>query len=290
MGVVLNVMGASIAVAQDRLSVAVSILPAKYFVERIGGDKVDVFAVIPPGSNPVSYEPKPKQVARLSKTPLYLSMGVPFERVWLQKLTQINASIEVVDATQGMIRRTMVAHHHEGETAEEHAQHVDEQARDPHLWVSPPHVRLIANTIRDQLVQQMPAFADDFRRNHAAFVKEINQLDDEFNALFSTQKGPRSFMVFHPAWGYFADTYGLTQVPIELEGKEPGPRELAALILQAKQQGVKTIFVQPEFARKQAEIIAQEIGAEVVRTSVLVEDWLGNLRTVGAAFAASMEQ
>jgi len=156
------------------------------------------------------------------------------------------------------------------------------------VWTSPPLVRRIVGVIRDKLAALNPAYAADFSRNHDVFVAELETLDRELHALLDPLPN-RRFMVFHPAWGYFADTYGLTQVPIEREGKAPGARALAALIDQAQQEKIKVVFVQPQFDRRQARQVAQAIGGAVIAVDPLAADYVDNLRRVGREFAQALQ-
>jgi zinc transport system substrate-binding protein len=201
---------------------------------------------------------------------LYVRTGVPFEDAWMERIRSANPRMQVIDVRDGITLRT----------------HADES--DPHVWTSPPLVRHMVGVIRDKLSTLDPAHAADFARNHDAFVAELQALDRELRALLDPLPN-RKFMVFHPAWGYFADTYGLTQVPIEREGKEPGARALAALIEQAKQEKIKVVFVQPQFDKRNARQVAQAIGGAVIAVDPLAADYIDNLRRVGREFARALQ-
>lgn len=166
----------------------------------------------------------------------------------------------------------------------DHGQHVDIRMKDPHVWLSPPLVRIICQEIRDTLIKHDPENADTYNQNYLNFAKEINKLDSDLLNTFLNKGKHFSFMVYHPSWGYFARTYGLTQLPIELEGKEPSPKELTQLIKLAKQQSVQAIFVQPQFSQKSAKAIASSIGAKVLVADPLAEDWEANMRKVAKTF------
>ncbi len=155
-------------------------------------------------------------------------------------------------------------------------------------WVSPPLVRHMVGLIRDKLTELDSRHEADFARNHEAYVAELDELDLELRALLDPLPN-RKFMVFHPAWGYFADNYGLTQVPIENEGKEPGARALVALIEQAKRENIRVVFVQPQFDKRQARQVAQAIGGVVVAVDPLAADYVDNLRRVGREFARALQ-
>jgi zinc transport system substrate-binding protein len=154
------------------------------------------------------------------------------------------------------------------------------------VWLSPPLVKIQARHIADGLIAVDPANRSRYEENLAGFLREIEALDSDLKALFAGSPGAR-FMVFHPSWGYFAKAFGLEQVPIEIEGKEPKPAQLKELIHQAREHGIKVVFVQPQFSAKSAEMVAREIGGQVVAADPLAADWAENLREVGRRFKAA---
>lgn len=267
----------------DRLNVTVSILPQSYFVERIGGNHVNVNVMAGPGDEPHTYEPKPEQLKALSKAAAYFSIGVDFENAWLDRIASANSEMLMVDTTQGIERMPMVTHYHEEEGGE-HAHDQELENPDPHIWTSPQLVKIQAQTIYEALVQIDPEHRAAYEANLQRFLQDTNALDADIRETLKGIKN-RKFMVFHPAWGYFADDYGLEMVPIEIGGQEPSAAELAALISAAKKEGIQVIFAQPEFSTKAAETIAKEIGGKVLLISPLAPGWLGNLRQVADTFA-----
>ena len=164
----------------------------------------------------------------------------------------------------------------------------DDQEQDPHVWTSPVLARHMIGRIRDKLTELAPTHAEAFARNHDTYVAELEALDRELHALLDPLPN-RNFMVFHPAWGHFADAYGLKQVPIEIEGKDPKPAQLKELIQHARENGIKVVFVQPQFSTKSAELIAREIGGQVAFANPLAEDWMANLRQVADKFEAALK-
>ena len=270
---------------EEPLPVCVSILPQKYFVEKVGGNLVHVSVMVPPGANPHLYEPKPGQMAALAKMKIYFAVGVTFEDVWLPRLAAINPEMRIVHTEEGIQKIAMESHvHGEGKTGEDH----DHQGiKDPHVWLSPPEVKIQARNILRALQEVDPLHEAVYEKNFKAFEKEINALDEDLRQIFAGKKGMK-FMVFHPSWGYFARAYGLTQVPVELEGKEPKPGQLKALIELAKREGIKVIFVQPQFSARSAEIIAKAIGGQVVFADPLSPDWSNNLRDQAEKFKAAL--
>ena len=159
---------------------------------------------------------------------------------------------------------------------------------DPHVWLAPAPVKIQAGHILKALSEADPKNSLSYVAGYEAFLKELDTLDGEMKALFSGRKG-ENFMVFHPSWGYFAEAYGLEQVPVEVEGKEPKAAQLQSLIRRARKEGVKVVFVQPQFSVKSAEMIAREIGGQVVRVDPLAENWDANLREVARKFSAALK-
>ncbi len=297
----------------EPLRVFASVVPIQTFVEKTGRKHVDPRVMVRPGFNPHTYDPTPRQISALAGAALYVRTGVPFENAWMERIRSANPGMQVLDAREGISLRELEAHWHDkaGHDAEHpaeqdhghtraadvphddhdgqdayNAEHNHEQ--DPHVWTSPPLVRHMVGLIRDKLAELDPAHAADFTRNHDAFVAELEALDRELHTLLDPLPN-RRFMVFHPAWGYFADTYGLIQVPIEREGKEPGARALAALIDQAKREKIKVVFVQPQFDKRQARQVAQAIGGVVIAVDPLAADYVDNLRRVGREFARALQ-
>ena len=162
------------------------------------------------------------------------------------------------------------------------------RALDPHIWLSPPLVKQQARVIFDTLVSIDAAHADAYGEGYRAFLAEIDDLDSEIRGLFNGIEGRNRFMVFHPSWGYFATAYGLEQVPIEAEGREPNSAELMKLITFAKEQGITVIFVQPQFSRRSAEVLAREIGGVVITADPLAEDWNANLQSVARSMREAL--
>jgi len=264
--------------ADDRLKVFVSIVPQKYFVEKIGGDLVDVSVMVQPGANPAVYEPKPQQMAGLTKAEIYFAVGVPFETVWLKKIAGVNTEMMIVHTEDGIEKMPMKAGHHHGEETDHTG------VKDPHIWLAPPFVMIQARNILHALMMADPERASVYKANYREFILELVDLDLRIIKIFSTSGEGLRFMVYHPAWGYFAESYGLEQIPIEIEGKEPKARELQDLLQQARVAGIKAIFVQPQLSSKSAHTIAKAIGCRIVTADPLAEDWAKNLLDVADKF------
>ena len=268
------------------LTAFVSIAPQKYFVERVGGSRVAVQVMVAPGASPATYEPKPNQMAALAQARLYFAVGVPFEAAWLDKIAAANPKMQIIKTHQGIQKRPIGEHHHEEETQHSEVKH-DHGILDPHIWTSPPLVKMQATRIRDALIAADPAGRAIYTANYKAFAADIETLDAELHEIFQDRHG-MAFMVFHPAWGYFADAYDLEQIPIEIEGKSPKPAQLAELIKAAKAKNIRVIFVQPQFSDTAARTVARAIDGRVVAADPLAEDWIANLRLQAAAFREAL--
>nr|WP_321260101.1 zinc ABC transporter substrate-binding protein [uncultured Pseudodesulfovibrio sp.] len=271
----------------ERMTVTVSIAPLKYFVESIGGDLVEVEVMVSPGASPATYEPKPRQMVALTRSKLYVAIGVPFEKAWLPRMQSANPDMTVVKSTSGMHLLPMASHHHHQDGNEVLQVEQGKHILDPHVWNSPKMARELAAVILSALVQADATESSVYRKNYDQLMTKINDVDTEIKRLLAGSKG-KHFLTYHPSWGYFAHDYGLVQVPVELEGKHPGPRELAEVIELAKEESIKAVFVQPQFSAKSAQTIADAIGGQVVVADPLAEDWADNLVKIARQFSVTL--
>jgi zinc transport system substrate-binding protein len=255
----------------DRLRVLVSVPPVAFLVDRIGADRVAVEVMIPPGASPVTHEPSPHQMLAVQRASLYFALGhpaFPFERRNLGIFRQQNPSLEVValippsDSASG--------------------------SEDPHVWLAPPFAADAARSIADALSEMMPAAEPLFRTNLTSLLREITELDDEIRALLAPVR-ERKFVVYHPAWGHFANHYGLLQLALQREGKDPGPGTLAALLGEVQEDRATVVFVQREFSQRSAQTLASELGARVVTLDPLAYDWSANLRRTAAEIRKALD-
>ena len=182
----------------------------------------------------------------------------------------------------------MAAYHHHDEAGKhDDEDHHDHGILDPHIWLSPPLVKIQARNILTALQEIDPAHRTLYEAHYHQFLARIDDLDAQLKRNFTGKEGLH-FIVFHPAWGYFAHAYGLKQVPIEIEGKAPKPARLKELITHAREKEIRVIFVQPQFSTKSAEIVAREIGGQVALTDPMAEDWMANLYEVAEKFKKSL--
>lgn len=271
--------------AAGTLSLFVSIPPQKFLVERIAGGLVSVEVMLPPGQSPATYEPTPQQMGRLSRAAALIRIGVPFEDRLMDKISDTLPGLEVVDTRKGITLRRMAAdHHHDGHGHD----HVHEAgAPDPHTWLDPRLAMVQARTIHDALARLLPDHNVELRAGLDRLTTDLQETDSAVAAALEPLRG-RKIYVFHPAYGYLADAYGLEQVAVEIEGKEPSARRLAGLIEQARRDEVGAIFYQPQFSRRSAETLAGEIGCAAVELDPLAENYLANLEEMAASISSAL--
>jgi zinc transport system substrate-binding protein len=248
--------------ADEGIRISVSVLPQAFFVERIAGIHARVSVMIPKGANHETYEPTPQQLVVLSDSQIYIKVGAPgfpFEEKYLKTALGQNRRITVVGMSDGMTYRK----------------------EDPHVWTSPAAVRIAAQNIGRALSTYDPARRDEYRQNLRLFLADVDQLDGEIKRALLGKKG-FSFMVYHPAWGYFADEYGLLQLAVEEEGKPVSAAHIRSMIDLARKKGILAILVQKGFDTKSSRAIARDIGGEIVEADPLARDWLSGMRQVTA--------
>ena len=255
------------------IPVFVSILPQSYFVQRVGGDRVRVEVLVRPGASPATYAPTPKQMARLARARVFFRIGVPFENALLPKIRRTMPHLRIVD-TGREIRRVPL-NKGTGEKTRE---------LDPHIWLDPLLVKKQAAVIMETLVAMDPAGKAVYTENYNKFAEDLNTLDKEIRTMLAPVAGKTVF-VYHPAYGYFCRAYGLYQKAVETGGKNPTSKHLAHLIKEAKEEGVRAIFVQPQFSRKKARVIARAIGGRVIVFDPLAYDYITNLYQVAKRLA-----
>jgi zinc transport system substrate-binding protein len=269
-------------------TVTVSILPQKYFIEKIAKDKVKINVMVKPGFSPATYEPKTSQMKELINSDIYFSIGVPFEESWLSKFTDINKNMLLVDTAKGIKKNKMLGHHHHGE-AEHEEHHHDEESLDPHIWLDPILVKTQAKNILDALVKVDTSNREFYYDNYKNFLIELDNLNTKLSNMLKGIKG-KKFMVFHPSWGYFAKRYELEQEAVEKEGKDPKPKEMIALIEEAKDEGIKVLFVAPQFSKVAATTIAENIGGSVIEIDPLAYKWEDSLVDVSEKLVNTYKQ
>ncbi|MFH1790029.1 MAG: zinc ABC transporter substrate-binding protein [bacterium] len=264
-----------VAQNNDTIKIITSILPQVDFVSRIGGDKVQVSEMIPPGFSPTSYDPSPAQLKKLQEAQLYIKIGyIPFENAQMNRLALINDKMVIVDSSKGVKLLNITAHSH---GTSEDPSNGEETGIDPHIWLSPKQVKIQAKNIYEAFIAFKPEFSKEFTINYENFLNDLDELDGELERAFLPIQG-KTILVFHPAFGYLADAYGFYQEAIEIEGKDPSPAQLKEIIDEAKKDGINVIFVQAQFNDKSAKTIASEINGVVVRLDPLAPNYFDNMK------------
>ena len=262
----------------DTPLVFVSIPPQKSFVEQVAGSLVHVQVLLPPGASPATYEPTPHQMASLKHADLYLSIGVPFEGRLLQKVAELIPELQIIDCRRGVELVPMEGHRHGVANG---------ASFDPHIWLDPMRVKIIAGTIVDGIGGLLPGATSDLNRNLGAFRDALDRVDARVGERLAAFSG-RELLVFHPAYGYFARRYGLRQLAVEVEGKAPSARQLAELVRVVRDSGQTTIFAQPQFSSAAAKTVAEALGCAVVELDPLAENYLVNLVTMSERISAAL--
>lgn len=248
-------------------TICVSILPQKFFVKKIVGNNFNVEVMVKPGSSPENYSVKPNQLLQIKKAKIYFSIGVPFEKAWLKRFKSVNSNLKIVDMGRYVKRYPM---QNEGENL------------DPHIWLSPPLVMLEARVVLEEAIKLDKKNSDIYIKNYQNFINELAALDSKIIKMMQNLK-KRKFIVFHPSFGYFARSYGLKQIAIEREGKEPSAAYLKRVINIAKQNKIRVIFTEPQFPKRSAEFIAQVTNAKIEVIDPLAYNWDKNILEVAKA-------
>lgn len=267
------------AQTQDPVDVFVSILPQKYLVERVGGERVKVNVMVRPGLNPETYEPTPKQMAELSNADLYFRMAVPFESVWIKRISSLNPDIRIIECCGDLVINDPVTHDHESHEG---------LANDAHVWTSPQNAIVLAGIIKSALSEFEPDSSVYFENNYRLLLSDLNDLDQYIRTEL-TGINNHYLIVAHPSWGHFAEAYGMQQISIEQHGAEIKARQLSKLVEFARKENIHTIYTQKQFNNASAKILAREINGRIVELDPLSEDYINNLRHVTQVIIAGAE-
>jgi zinc transport system substrate-binding protein len=260
---------------KEKKILSVSLEPQKYFLETIAGDKFQINSVITSGSNPESFDPAPAQMLALSKSSIYFKIGhLNFENVWLNKLKENNSSLNVVDCSEGI-------HAILDNPADINSCHI---GIDPHIWSSPQMALVLVKNMYEAIISLDPENEAFYGQNMQALLNEFAATDSIIKSYLADAPS-KSFFIYHSALGYFAGEYGLTQYCIEQDGKAPTPAQLRQSIDIARQNNVQVVFIQTEYDRKNAETLANEIGAKVVAIDLLSYQWSAELIKIAKSLA-----
>lgn len=270
-GVITGAVSCSTASDSSKITVAVSVMPQKAFVEAVGGDLIDTVVMIPPGKSPENYEPSPKLMSAFSEADIYFSIGVPAESAYILPIVSKSTKIvALADAVDSVYPPNLLG-----------------EGRDPHIWLSPKRVKVMIDVIADKLSELDPSNADTFRQNANNYKNDLDHLDAELRSSLEGVKD-RSFIAYHPAFGYVASDYGLKMYALEDGGHEITGSHLAEMIELAKRENIRVIFYQAEISSAQAEAFADEIGGKTLMLDPLSENYIENMRAMAKIMAENM--
>ncbi|WP_455369443.1 metal ABC transporter solute-binding protein, Zn/Mn family [[Eubacterium] cellulosolvens] len=272
----------------EKPRVVVTILPQTEFIEKIAGDKVTITTIVPPGASPHTYEPRPSQMKEVAKAQMYAKIGteLDFELTWMDKIIETNPNMLIIDSSKGIKLIEMIpGYKHEEHKTNEHKH----RGTDPHIWLSPKNAIIMVENLYEGLVKIDPDNKEYYAKNKDVYIASLKELDNMMIQTFSGLK-TKKFMVYHDSWGYLAYDYGLEQIPIEKDGKEPTPEGIANIIDQARQENITIIFASPEFEIKTAKIIAEEIDGSVILISPLAKDYIKNLKRMVDEISKSLNE
>ncbi|MBE0480653.1 MAG: zinc ABC transporter substrate-binding protein [Dehalococcoidia bacterium] len=260
----------------DRLGVIVSILPQAEFLEKVGGDRVDVTVMVPYGADPHYYEPSPVQMMKLARSSMYVKVGsgIEFELFYLDQILAQNRDMIVVDCSRGI---TLLPADHDHAHEPQNNEQEEEHATDPHIWLSPVNARIMVQNIFEGLVHLDPEGRGYYEENRDAYLQELRELDEEIRAELANSQGSL-FLSYHDFAGYFAEEYGLNFMAIEVEGKDLSPLWIQEIVQTARSMGVKVIFSPPQSGLERVSVIAREIGAGIVEFDPLARHYVENMR------------
>ncbi len=262
--------------------VVVPIAPVGWMMGRVGGADVRVSVLVPPGQSAETWQVLPRQMEDLGRAKLYGFAGLPFEAPLVEKLKSMFPDLAVVDLRRDLTLRTEESHHDEGGSEHAHG------AGDPHVWLDPVLLKTMAATAETALAKAAPDKARNFAANRKTLVTELDTLHTQAGEILAPVKG-REFFVFHPAFGYLADRYGLKQTAVEYEGKAPGARRLGELAEQIKNGGARAVFIQPQYSTAEAKALAESAGLPLVTLDDLAADYPENLVRIAHALAEHLE-
>lgn len=256
--------------AEKERIISVTIEPQRYFVEKIAGDLFEVNCVTPAGQSPETYDPTPQQMVQIGKSMAYFRIGeIGFERAWMKNLSLQNPDMKVFDLSKGM---KMIENHEEHIHHDHEGHHHHHGLVDPHIWTSIQGAKTIAKNILDAVIELDPDNQSIYKEKYQALTDEITKTDETLKKLLEPLHGT-SFIIYHPALTYFANEFGLHQLCIELDGKEPSPAQLKKLVDTANESKAKVVFIQKEFDQKNAELIAKETGCKLEQINPLDYNW-----------------
>lgn len=264
--------------------ITVTIEPQRYFAEKIAGDKYTINSMVAAGLNPENYDPTPQQMVNLGKSQAYLKIGhIGFEQAWMNNIIENNPNLRIFDLSEGF---SLIASEEEQEHDHSEGEQHDHQhgGVDPHIWSSISGAKVVAKNTLDAFIALDPDNTEYYTQNYAVLCKEIEETEKQLHQKLDSLQN-RTFIIYHPALTYLAREFDLTQLCIELDGKEPSPAVLKTLVETARDKGAQIVFIQQEFDQKNAEMIAKETGCKLIRINPLSYDWNKEMITIANALS-----
>lgn len=272
------------AVGSDEFFIGVTLLPQKFFVEQITGKRAQVITLIPQGADPHTYEPKPKDIEMLKKAKVFFALGeIEVEKIWLDRFKKLFPQLKIVNTSSDIAFRE--GHHHDHHAEKASKKH-HEGGKDPHVWLSPPLVMLQSRAIYKTLLEVDPEGKPYYDEGFKNWMSKLVNLDMELTNMLASFRG-RIFLIYHPAWTYFAEAYGIKQIAVEREGKPPGPKDLDELKNVISKNNIRVLFVTSEMPQVNAQKIAQQFGLTLDVLNPLDYDWEANMRKVAGKLVSS---
>lgn len=268
-------------------TIALSILPQQYFVQRIAGGLVSSVVLVGEGQSPHSYEPTPSQMAALAKAKAWILSGTDFEEVLVDKVSSLYPKLLVIDGTKGVTFRSLEEHDHEEGEDHDHAVDGDSLERDRHTWLGWASAKILAGHILETTILLLPEQKLLLEANHQQLIEEIDATFLSLKERLAPLAGRKVF-VYHPSFGYFFDEFDLIQEAVEIGGKEPTARDLSLLIQKAKSENAVALFVQKQFPLASAQTVAKAAGAKVLALDPLASDWMGNIKEMGETLLSTI--
>ncbi|MBK1992225.1 zinc ABC transporter substrate-binding protein [Campylobacter sp. 2018MI35] len=276
----------SFLILQAKPLISVSIAPQAFFVKKIAANTLNINIILPPNSNEHNFEFKPSTMKDLEKSDIYFTIGLEFEKVFIDKFKQNFPKLQAVNMQKNItLLETDDEHEHLHDHSHEH-EHSHEHF-DPHTWLDPILVQTMALNIYDALSQKYPQNKNLYKQNLDQFLKELNSLNLQIASKLEKLKN-KEFVVYHPSWTYFAKRYNLIQIPVEILGKEPKSKDLQNLITLIKNKNIKVIFVQSGFPENAAKTLAKECDAQIYKIDHLSYDWENELLKTADAFSKNL--
>ena len=267
-------------VVGEKPVISVSILPQEYFLKQLAGELVDVNVLIPSGASPATYEPTVAQLGKLQRSVSYFRIGhVGFELSWMDKIRSVNPEMKIVDLSKGVELIDEMEEENESHHGHSHG------GTDPHIWLSAANARIIARNIYRELLPMLPDQEEELTRRYEKFSASLDSLHETIQLKLDGLEN-RNFLIYHPALTYFARDYQLVQYSLEIEGKSPSPAHLRAMTDLSRDQEITRILIQNQFDRKNAEVLAREIGAELIEFDPLDPRWMDQMLYIADQFTS----